>query len=185
MLRFHRVIVDSEPRLFSEVMSVVREESERSDCRMVVQPVEFYRRFQGDAGAIFVAYDGERVVGFSLLARAPRINAIWSPYIEELRADRAVCGVLVQNLVRTGYRGCGIGRALARLRIEYAEARGVRHLFATVEPSNAASLAVMTNAGFYELERKLVYEEQVPRVLFHRASRSPTGRAVRASRPSA
>ncbi|GAB4568285.1 MAG: hypothetical protein Tsb0020_21580 [Haliangiales bacterium] len=178
MLSVHCVVADPEGVWESEVMSVAAEESQRASCQMVVQSIDFYRRFSGDGGATLIAREGERVVGFSLLALAPHVNKLWRPYIAELGVDIRTCGVAVQSIVRVGHRGRGIGGALARARLEHAERCGVQHLFSTVHPSNAPSLRLLSRCGFQELERKVVYEERVPRVLLYRAAQ-PAGRLAR------
>lgn len=174
LMAYRFVQVDSSelPRYLPPILGLVEAERARLGGTIVPQIPEFYGRYQGPGGATVVALDGEELVGFGLLALPERLNAIWSPHIARLGLDPRRSGGLVQCLVDPGHRRRGLGDALVAARVAASCEHGLQGLFATVAPENRPMLRLMERWGFQVIEVATVYEEQVRRVLMHRASGS-------------
>lgn len=85
----------------------------------------------GSAGAIYLAQDGEHVVGFGALdfdTQAP---------------DTATLGVWVES----GRRGEGIGTALAELLLEHAREHGFKRIVGRLPENNEAALSFLSAIG--------------------------------------
>ena len=93
-----------------------------------------YRRSRGVSD--YVARRGDEVLGFVQLVRRPAAQAPYSGYW------------LHSLMVRTRYRGLGLGEALSRRVIEQAQAEGAPELFLNVFADNAPAIALYRKLGF-------------------------------------
>jgi signal peptidase I len=84
----------------------------------------------------YVARRGDEVLGFVQLVRRPDAQALYSGYW------------LHSLMVRTLYRGLGLGETLSRHVIEQAQAEGAPELLLTVFEDNAPAIALYHKLGF-------------------------------------
>lgn len=155
-------------RRLPEILSLVERERQNSNSYLNVQDSDFYSKFGDDAGEAFAAFDRGKVIAFGLLGYAHFVRDLWLPYLKTLQANLHECAVLIHILVAPEYRGQKIGENLSFLRILQSQRQGIRHLLGTVHPENQAMLKIYNRYGFQELDRKIVYQAQLPRVLLHK-----------------
>lgn len=114
-------------------------------------PEEMERECAKQRGAIFVAADAERIVGFAcVLARV----------LEEYPSEGLREYALVTDLVvRASHRGRGIARRLIERAQAFARASGAHWLRMSVLAENSAARALYADLGFSEHE--IVLEKQL------------------------
>ena len=99
----------------------------------VDKPENWWRDFI-EAGAWFIAYDGEQPVGIAA--------ALPAHYLEE--SDRQ----LISMWVEPAARGTGVGAALVNAVLAWARAEGVRELQLQVTEKNDAARRLYERCGF-------------------------------------
>ena len=100
------------------------------------------RMLEGSEGALFVAVDQERIVGYAGV----------HPHHEY--------GHVIGMLVDSNYRGCGIGEALLDCAEDWATGQGLPDLSLLVFPHNEAAIALYRKHGF---EQREYYPKDVTR----------------------
>ena len=101
------------------------------------------------ASTLFVARDGDRVVGVLTLVVVALPTGVRA-WIEDVVVDES-------------FRGAGVGEALTRSAIDEATSRGARSIDLTSRPSRAAANALYVKLGFEARETNL-YRYSVDRV---------------------
>lgn len=109
------------------------------------------------------AFDGNLMVGYGALRHL--VN--WPDYLGEPLFLPEQCGLMLVNLVDPAYRGRGVGRELARLRLEFAKSLGCQHLYVTVHPANEASVRVLEGLGFETLDEREIFTEKLLRRIMY------------------
>lgn len=161
------VAEEDRARYLPGVLAVAELEHGASTSKMITHGPEFFARYYGAGGDTCVALLAGRVVGFALLAAPERLHSIWHARASSLGLSRERCGCLVQVVLAPEARGRGISRALVAEVHARARARGLEHLFTSVDPENTASVRMVERGGFRRFEIATVYSEQVVRALFH------------------
>lgn len=119
------------PRLIERTL-----EELRSEVKFSLLPMVYGRRVLGHRGAVFGAFEGQRLVGFAFLR------------------DKLLegCHSLAVLWVSQDCRGRGIGKALFMLCADAARAAGARTLYISAEP-NADTQAFYRKLGCVDTER--------------------------------
>ncbi|MEZ4307640.1 MAG: GNAT family N-acetyltransferase [Polyangiaceae bacterium] len=139
----------------------------RADNLLYVQSREYYEAVTPERGVYFAAWQGAGLVGFHLSGFASAIHPLWRPYMDRIGgADSEFC-VNIQTLVHPDYRGRNTGSVLQQEALRHLRERGARHSLVTIHPDNVANLKICARLGYREIDRTLVYDTRVPRVLLH------------------
>lgn len=140
---------------------VERAQQDNASPFMYPNGSEFYTgNLQGNTLNV-AALDGERMVGYASL----RPMNPWPEYLDPTNLPPEHCALMLLNLVDPAYRGLGIGKRLAKARIEMAKEAGFHHLFVTVHPENLSSIAVLEHFGFRLVTQKPMFSNQLLRNL--------------------
>ena len=140
---------------------VKRAEHDNASPYMYPNGAAFYTgNLQGNTLNV-AALDGDRMVGYAAL----RPMNPWPEYLDPTDLPPEHCALMLLNVVDPIYRGLGIGKRLAKARIEMAREAGFHHLFVTVHPENLSSIAVLEHFGFRLVTQKPMFSNQLLRNL--------------------
>lgn len=142
-------IIPFEPEHYADVLKLGNEVHGDNYLSMESLAKMYEISFANDINASFVAYDGDKLVGFRLTYAAGRwpIDQWCSPELWGHDADK-VC-YFKCNTVAEDYRGSGIGGGLLKRSIEMTKKQGCTAGLAHIwmqSPGNSA-LRYMTRAG--------------------------------------
>ncbi len=105
-----------------------------------------------DEGAVFLASDGEAIVGFLEVSRAPDAPGCTTEPVALLEAW----------FVEPPCRRAGIGRALVEAAEAWAQALGLRELASDAHAENRVSRVAHRALGFEETDEDVHFRKDVP-----------------------
>jgi ribosomal protein S18 acetylase RimI-like enzyme len=138
---------DARESLYRCTMALHRDMPHEAHVDWEDPPLEAHTRlvFENPLGlptGIFVARDGEEIIGVTYLVRRPGGDAeVW---------DTGVLG---------SYRRRGIGRALKLMATRYAVKTGFRYVYTDNRSDNAGMLALNTELGFVPGDVLVIFEK--------------------------
>lgn len=123
----------------------------------VCNDIEYVKeQLSGNGFGVVAEYNGD-IVG-SFILRYPGMSE------SNIAADAELClseypkVIHFESLVvKSGYRGLGIGYKMVEFAYDSITAPNIKHCFATVAPHNGASLSVFMKAGFRPIIQKEKY----------------------------
>jgi len=96
----------------------------------------FFRDHLGERGCIIGVFQQRRMIAYGVLGFPDRRDDDWGRDVRLPDDEVERLAYLDGASVDAGWRGCGLQRALALIRLELARARGRRHALSTVAPKN-------------------------------------------------
>lgn len=109
------------------------EPTEERVCQQVERLTKDLASLDPERQAAFIARIGETVVGYGRVVCDARDHTVWW---------------LVGAIVDPDYRRCGVARALAEGRLQYARRRGARMIRSETHADNSVSIAYHQAIGF-------------------------------------
>lgn len=164
----YNIIDEHTPALnyFDTLMALTAEVQQRQAAPYLYPPdAAFFKRTLDTSYVKVFALDGDKVVGFAVLAYLQQ----WPDYVSHLAYDCQSSAVVYFTLVHPDYRGQGINKQMTKLRIDAATTAGKKYLFSTVHPDNKPSMKTLTGFGMTVLEQRTMFEEQMLRNLMFMA----------------
>lgn len=105
------------------------------------------------------------IIGFSVL----EFLVCCPDYLDRLDYSFERSAMVLFSLVDFDYRGQGINKRMAELRVEQAQQANIEYLFATVHPDNTASMKTLQGIGMEVIDQRHVFTEHLLRNILCRA----------------
>ncbi|WP_281558273.1 GNAT family N-acetyltransferase [Thalassomonas sp. RHCl1] len=113
----------------------------------------------------FFVFDGDRIIAYAVLKHLRELPN----YLGHLDYPGEHSAMIYFTLVHPDYRGRGINSQITALRVAEAQKIGVKYLFSTVHPNNIASLKTLQKVGLKAIDKRIMFEEQLLRLIMFRA----------------